>query len=41
MTPLGRPARVEEIPDAILLLSSAMSSYMCGAALVVDGEFTV
>ncbi len=41
MTPLGRPARVEEISDVILFLSSPMSSYMCGAALVVDGGFTV
>lgn len=41
MTPLGRPAQVEEISDAILFLSSTMSSYMCGAALVVDGGFTV
>ncbi|KAJ5668658.1 hypothetical protein N7462_009728 [Penicillium macrosclerotiorum] len=41
MTPVGRPARVEEISDAILFLSSPMSSYMCGAALVVDGGYTV
>ncbi|OOQ90591.1 short chain dehydrogenase/reductase family oxidoreductase [Penicillium brasilianum] len=41
MTPLGRPAQVEEISDAILFLSCPMSSYMCGAALVVDGGFTV
>lgn len=41
MTPVGRPAQVEEISDAILFLSSPMSSYMCGAAMVVDGGFTV
>lgn len=41
MTPIGRPARVEEISDAILFLCSPMSSYMCGAALVVDGGYTV
>jgi NAD(P)-dependent dehydrogenase (short-subunit alcohol dehydrogenase family) len=40
-TPIGRPAKVEEISDAILFLSSPMSSYMCGAAMVVDGGFTV
>jgi NAD(P)-dependent dehydrogenase (short-subunit alcohol dehydrogenase family) len=40
-TPIGRPAVVEEISDAILFLSSSMSSYMCGAALVVDGGNTV
>jgi NAD(P)-dependent dehydrogenase (short-subunit alcohol dehydrogenase family) len=41
MTPVGRPAQVEEISDAILFLSSPMSSYMSGAAMVVDGGFTV
>ncbi|KAJ5988114.1 hypothetical protein N7481_003324 [Penicillium waksmanii] len=41
MTPVGRPAQVEEISDALLFLSSPMSSYMCGAALVVDGGYTV
>ncbi|KAJ5949301.1 hypothetical protein N7454_000885 [Penicillium verhagenii] len=41
MTPIGRPAQVEEISDALLFLSSSMSSYMCGAALVVDGGYTV
>ncbi|OQE84705.1 hypothetical protein PENNAL_c0026G05446 [Penicillium nalgiovense] len=41
MTPIGRPAQVEEISDAMLFLCSSASSYMCGAALVVDGGFTV
>ncbi|KAJ5935091.1 hypothetical protein N7466_004638 [Penicillium verhagenii] len=41
MTPIGRPAQVEEISDVLLFLSSPMSSYMCGAALVVDGGYTV
>ncbi|KAJ6090337.1 hypothetical protein N7486_009152 [Penicillium sp. IBT 16267x] len=40
-TPIGRPAHVEEISDALLFLSSPMSSYMCGAAMVVDGGYTV
>jgi NAD(P)-dependent dehydrogenase (short-subunit alcohol dehydrogenase family) len=41
MTPIGRPAQVEEISDSLLFLCSSSSSYMCGAALVVDGGFTV
>ncbi|KAJ5083895.1 hypothetical protein NUU61_008474 [Penicillium alfredii] len=41
MTPVGRPAQVEEISDAVLFLASPMSSYMCGATLVVDGGYTV
>jgi NAD(P)-dependent dehydrogenase (short-subunit alcohol dehydrogenase family) len=41
MTPIGRPAKVEEISDVMMFLASSMSSYMCGAALVVDGGFTV
>ncbi|KAJ5102531.1 hypothetical protein N7532_003060 [Penicillium argentinense] len=41
MTPIGRPAQVEEISDALLFLASPMSSYMCGAALIVDGGNTV
>ncbi|KAJ6089103.1 hypothetical protein N7499_003950 [Penicillium canescens] len=41
MTPIGRPAKVEEISDVVMFLASSMSSYMCGAALVVDGGFTV
>ncbi|CAG7920232.1 unnamed protein product [Penicillium olsonii] len=41
MTPIGRPAQVEEISDVMVFLCSTSSSYMCGAALVVDGGFTV
>lgn len=38
---MKRPCTVEEIADSILLLASPMSSYMCGAAMVVDGGYTI
>lgn len=40
-TPMRRPCSVEEVADSILFLASPMSSYMCGAALVVDGGYTI
>lgn len=40
-TPMGRPGTVEEIADSIAFLASPMSSYMCGAALVVDGGYSL
>ncbi|KAI1334538.1 3-oxoacyl-reductase [Xylariaceae sp. FL0016] len=40
-TPLKRLADVEEIGDAITLLASPMTSFMQGAAMVIDGGFTV
>lgn len=40
-TPVGRLATVEEIADAIVFLASPLSSYMYGAAMVVDGGYTV
>lgn len=36
-----RAGQVEEICDVIVFLASEMSSFMQGAALVVDGGFTL
>lgn len=33
-------AQPEEIGDAIMFMASPLSSYMHGAAMVVDGGFT-
>lgn len=41
ITPMRRACTVEEIADSILFLASEMSSYMCGAAMVVDGGYTL
>jgi NAD(P)-dependent dehydrogenase (short-subunit alcohol dehydrogenase family) len=35
--PMGRLARMEEIADSIVFLSSPMSSFMTGHGLLVDG----
>lgn len=37
---IGRPDQVDEIANAILFLSSPMSSYMFGSALVIDGGYS-
>jgi NAD(P)-dependent dehydrogenase (short-subunit alcohol dehydrogenase family) len=38
--PLGRPAHVEEIAEAILFLCAPANSYMTGHLLMVDGGWT-
>jgi NAD(P)-dependent dehydrogenase (short-subunit alcohol dehydrogenase family) len=38
--PLGRPAHVEEIAEAILFLCAPQNSYMTGHLMVVDGGWT-
>ncbi|OBT82234.1 hypothetical protein VE02_09070 [Pseudogymnoascus sp. 03VT05] len=38
--PMGRMAEMEEVADVIVFLGSRMRSFVCGAAVAVDGGFT-
>lgn len=40
-TPLQRLGNVEEIGDCVAFMHSEASSFMIGAAMVVDGGFTI
>ena len=41
MSPSGRPGQPEEVAKAIAFLASDESSYIHGAALAVDGGYTI
>lgn len=41
MSPAGRPGQPEEVAQAILFLASDESSFIQGAALAVDGGYTI
>jgi len=41
MSPAGRPGQAEEVAKAIAFLASDDSSYIQGAALAVDGGYTI
>jgi NAD(P)-dependent dehydrogenase (short-subunit alcohol dehydrogenase family) len=40
ITPMGRPARVEDVANAVLFLVSPKASHITGQNLVVDGGWT-
>jgi 3-oxoacyl-[acyl-carrier protein] reductase len=40
ITPMGRPATVQDVASAVLFLVSPMASHITGQNLVVDGGWT-
>lgn len=40
-TPVNRLASMEEIGDSIVYMASPLSSFMYGAAMVVDGGYSI
>jgi NAD(P)-dependent dehydrogenase (short-subunit alcohol dehydrogenase family) len=40
-TPIGRLGKPEEIADSIVFMASPLSSFMYGAAMVIDGGYTI
>jgi len=40
ITPMGRPATVEDVANAVLFLVSPMAAHITGQNLVVDGGWT-
>jgi len=41
VAPMGRMAQPQEIADAVLFLCSSKATYIQGAALSVDGGYTI
>lgn len=41
LAPMNRKGTPQEIADAILFLSSSKASFIQGAAMVVDGGYTI
>lgn len=37
---MGRMAEMDEVADAIVFVGSRMGSFVCGAAVAVDGGYT-
>lgn len=41
IAPMGRMGTAQEVADCILFLASSKASFVQGAALVVDGGYTI